>query len=164
MSIFLEKKDELNNAIDNLRDCFYGFDFLTKEGLSVLDIDSIDGLKIIAVEDGELIDYDDFVKKIRKSLFSEDDDIKKSNFDWDNLSDNYYDVSEKYESLKLLQEQVEGDLTGDQELDTVEIYDKESLNDLFLDYLASNNLIYEVHIDGETYFLLNSELEKKMGL
>lgn len=164
MSIFLEKKDELNNAIDNLRDCFDGFDFLTKEGLSVLDIDSIDGLKIIAVEDGELIDYDDFVKKIRKSLFSEDDDIKKSNFDWDNLSDNYYDVSEKYESLKLLQEQVEGDLTGDQELDTVEIYDKESLNDLFLDYLASNNLIYEVHIDGETYFLLNSELEKKMGL
>ena len=164
MSIFLEKKDELNNAIDNLRDFFDGFDFLTKEGLSVLDIDSIDGLKIIAVEDGELIDYDDFVKKIRKSLFSEDDDIKKSNFDWDNLSDNYYDVSEKYESLKLLQEQVEGDLTGDQELDTVEIYDKESLNDLFLDYLASNNLIYEVHIDGETYFLLNSELEKKMGL
>ncbi len=167
MSIILEQKDELSNSIDNLRECFNEFDFLTKDGLtadSLSDISGFESLALDDLDDSELIDFDDFYSKIKKSLYPLEDDLKKSDFDWDNLSNNYYDVSEKYKNFRLLKEQVEDNLTGNQEFDSVEIYDKESLNDLVLDYLISNNLIYEIENQGETYFLLNAEFEKKLNI
>ena len=45
MSIILEQKDELSNSIDNLRDCFNDFDFLTKDGLSSGDLTDICGFE-----------------------------------------------------------------------------------------------------------------------
>lgn len=164
MSIILEQKDELSNSIDNLRECFNEFDFLTKDGLTADSLSDISGFESLALDDSELIDFDDFYSKIKKSLYPLEDDLKKSDFDWDNLSNNYYDVSEKYKNFRLLKEQVEDNLTGNQEFDSVEIYDKESLNDLVLDYLISNNLIYEIENQGETYFLLNAEFEKKLNI
>lgn len=164
MSIILEQKDELSNSIDNLRECFNEFDFLTKDGLTVDNLSDILGFESLALDDSELIDFDDFCSKIKKSLHPLEDDLKKSDFDWDNLSDNYHDVCEKYENFRLIKEQVEDNLTGNQEFDSVEIYDKESLNDLVLDYLISNNLVYEIENQGETYFLLNAEFEKKLNI
>lgn len=164
MSIILEQNEELSNAIDNLRECFNEFDFLTKDGLTADNLSDIGGFESLALNNSELIDFDHFSTKIKKSLYPLEDDMKISDFDWDNLSDNYYDVSEKYESFKLLKEQVEDNLTGNQEFGSVKIYDKESLNDLVLDYLSSNNLIYEIETQGETYFLLNAEFEKKLNI
>lgn len=162
MSIIPEQKDELSNSIDNLRDCFNEFDFLTKDGLTVESLSDISGFESLALDDSELISFDDFCDKIKKSLYSLQGDLKKSDFDWDNLSDNYHDVYEKYQNFISLKEQVENNLTGNQEFDSVEIYDKENLNDLIFDYLISNNLIYEIENQGEIHFLLNEEFEKKL--
>lgn len=167
MSIINEKIDELMYAIENFRDCFTEFDFSTKNGDSAESLSDIDGLESLAV-DGEMDDsilmhFDDFCSKIKKSLYPLEDNLKKSDFDWDNLSDVYYDVSEKYKNYRLLKEQVEDNLTGDQEFSSVKLHDKESLIDLVLEYLESNNLIYPIYDQDETYFLANAEFEKKLN-
>lgn len=164
MSIILEQKDELSNSIDNLRECFNDFDFLTKDGLTVEDLSDIKGFERFALNDSELISFDDFCSKIKKSLYPLEDDLKKSDFDWDSLSDIYDDVNEKYENFILLKEQVEDNLTGNQEFETVQIHDKETLQDIVLDYLISNHMVYEIDNQGETFFLLNAEFEKKLDI
>lgn len=163
MSIISEKSDELSNALDNLRDCFCDFDFLTKDGLTAEDLSDIKGFEKLLICNSELIEFDDFTIKIKKSLHSLVDDLKKSDFDWDDLYDNFIDACEKYDSLKKLKEQIKDNLTGDQEVETVNIYDKEALNDLVMEYLISNNLIYEIEDQEETYYLLNSNLESKIN-
>lgn len=165
MSILVEKISDLENAIDNLRSCFNDFDFLTKCGLTVEDISDISGFEKFVLDDSDIIYFENFCLKIKKSLVSLDDEVEKSEFDWDYLSHCYEDAVDKYKEYSNLKEQIEENLTDQQEFENVSIHQKDDIKDALLNYMIEENLLKEINsIDGEVYYLVNPELEKKLDL
>lgn len=152
-------KDEFLNAVDNFRDGFGEFDFLTKSGLTAGDIDGIEGFKSIALEDSTIIEFDEFKSKIIRSLYSNDSDLKKSDFDWDELNVLYEDMIDKYKSYTEVKEQVQDNLTGNQELDLIELHDQVDINAVLLKLALDLNLVYQIDVLGETQYLLSHKLE-----
>lgn len=161
--IMNEIQDELINEIDNLRDLFEDYDFNTKNGHSSGDLDGIDGFELIAVEDGEAIPFSQLKKTIKYDFFTNDDGIKLSDFDWDQL-ENYYDsVVEKYMAYKALCEEIKDNLTGDQTVDSVELMDKEDVMERLLNYMIQEGLIYEVnHAEKGVLYIPNAEIANKL--
>lgn len=158
----VEIKEALETAIENLRDSFEGFNFIKKNGIELSDLDGIEGLEKIAVIDDELIEFDDFQSKIHRYLFSEDDDVKKSEFDWDNVANYYHEVEEQYKSYQDLKQQIEDNLTGEQKLEDVELYSELDLKVALLNFLESENQIFEINDHGEPLYLLRDELRVKL--
>ena len=161
--IMNEIKDELINEIENLRDLFGDYDFNTKNGHSSSDIDGIDGFELIAVEDEECIPFSDFRKSIKYDFYSNDDDLKTSEFDWDELESQYDEVVVKYNSYKALYVEIEDNLTGDQTVDSVELMDKDDVMERLLNYMIQEGLIYEVnHAEKGILYIANAEIEEKL--
>lgn len=162
-NVMNEIKDELINEIDNLRDFFEDYDFNTKNGHSSGDIDGIDGFELIAVEDEEPVAFSAFKKGIKHDFYSNDDDIKISDFDWDELEIQYDSVVEKYNAYKALYVEIEDNLTGDQTVDSVELMDKEDVMERLLNYMIQEGLIYEVnHAEKGVLYIANAEIENKL--
>lgn len=157
-----EVQDDLNNAIDNLRDGFEDFDFQTKDNLTVSDLDQIDGFEKFAVEDSVVIEFDDFKRKVQKSLYSIDGDAKKSDFDWDDIANYYDEAAEQYQHYQELKEQVEDNLTGDQDFNSIELKSEDDLKQALLEYAVSNNLVYEINKNGVIYYLVNADFQKNI--
>lgn len=161
--IMNEIKDELCNHIDNLRDLFEDHDFNTKDGHSSGDLDGVDGFELVAVQDGEVLSFGDFKKTIKFDFFTNDDDVKISDFDWDDLESSYDTVVESYTAYRELRENIEENLTGDQTLDSVDIMDKEDIMDRLLTHMIDEGLVYEInHPEKGILYIANSVLENKI--
>lgn len=160
--IFEDVKNELINAIDNLKTVFDEWSFHAKNGLTVDEIDEMDFIPYVKDESNDsLIEYEEFERLIRKSLES-DEGLKKSEFDWDQLQCNYDDVVEKYDLYYSLYSQIEDNLTGDQTVDTAEILSRDDLSEAILNYLEQENKIFSIQMQNETTYLLSSDLQKKL--
>lgn len=160
-----EMKDELVNAIDNLRDCFEDFDFATAQGLSSSDLDGIEGFEQFSLTDDEVIPFSKFCKLIKHDFYSQEDDLKKSDFDWENLENNYEDVKEKYQSYRDFLEQVEENLTGDLTIETVEVMSEDDLKQALFELMQAQGMVYEViHKEKGVFYVLNSSLQKQLWL
>lgn len=162
--IMNEIKDELINHIDSLRDFFEDYDFNTPQGHSKVDIDGIHGFELIAVKDEVPLSFHDFKKNIKCDFHSNDDDVKTSEFDWDELENLYEEVAFKYNSYKALYIEIEDNLTGDQTVDSVELMDKDDVMERLLDYMIQEGLIYEVnHAEKGILYIPNAKIENKLG-
>lgn len=158
----VEIQNELNSAIQNLRDSFDGFDFKTKSGFTLGDIDQIEGFEKIAVVNETIIEFNDFQSKIHKSLFSEDGETKKADFDWDNVANYYDEVEREYRNYQEIKQQIQDNLTGDQDIETAELHSELDLKTALMNYFEGENLIYEVNNNGDALYLLNDTLKEKL--
>ena len=107
--------------------------------------------------------FSDFRKSIKYDFYSNDDDIKTSDFDWDELESQYDEVVVKYNSYKALYVEIEDNLTGDQTVDSVELMDKDDVMERLLNYMIQEGLVYEVnHAEEGILYIANAEIEKKL--
>lgn len=163
MSNLSELKEELNHFLDNLCACFDGFDFQTSDGISLDDIKTKEGIEKLIKSGSEVIEFDVFKNLIKKSLYPIEDDLKNTDFDWDSLAYEYEEVKSKIETIDSTIEQLKENLTGDQDVNTVEWHTEAELKDKLLEYFLSENLAYEITIYGEKQYLLNNSIEKKLS-
>lgn len=164
MSILQEKNDELLSALDNLVNGFSGWDFCTKTGMTADEMTEVCGFQQIALEDEDLISFDDFQAKIYKSLKSETNE-SKSNFDWEVLADLYQDACDKYTAYFDITNQIEDtfELEENRTVGDIEIHHADDLKIALIDYLVANNMAFVIKVDGDDCYMLSSDLESKLS-
>ena len=165
MSISIpDLKSDLNGLIDELKGMFLGFNFNTKDGLTLDDLDDIEGFEkfAVAADTSTAIKFSQFQKKLSPSLYSEDEDIPKSAFDWDEVEEIFDTTVTAYNNYRSASEQVNDNLTGNQTVDDVILHDESELKNLLLQYAIDSNLVYEINVDGETHYLPSQQLQDKI--
>lgn len=161
-TLILELNNDLIRNIEELKNTFEDYDFKTKDNFSTADLDDISGFEKLAVQQGQVIPFDDFKRKIRSSLFSLDDDVSKSDFDWDLVEQEYDQVQKLYENYSAVIVQVEENLTGQQEVSTTLLESEESIKNLLLQYFIEQNLVYEIENQGEIFYMINDQIRAKL--
>lgn len=158
----LEIKEKLTNSIDELRNSFDEYDFQTNESLSASDLNEISGFERFAVLNNEVISFEAFRRKIVKSLFSLDNDVNVSDFDWDVVESQFDEVSTEYAEYQSVLDQVQDNITGDQDSITVALESAEDIKSMLLQHLIDQNLIYEITVEGEIHYLVHDKLRKQL--
>lgn len=154
---------DLCNAIDSLRDSFDEFDFITKDGHTLSELEGIDGFALIAVEDDETIPFSDFKKKIKHDFYSNDEDLSVRDFDWDLIESIYDRVASQYKSYYAFYSDVLTNMTGEQSIGTVEILSTEDLKDQLLEFASTHGFVYEIeHPELGAVYVLSEDFQKKV--
>lgn len=162
MNTYQELEADLQNHLENLCDLLNGFNFLTKDGLDLSDLnDGIDGFKKFAIDediiDGSpLLSSQAFIKKIKHQFVSEDDELSAKDFDWDLFEQYYISSSSLYKSYENLRTEIEDNLTGSQTIDSVELLSIEEMKDKLLEIAEEKGLIYRI---GNDLFISNEKLD-----
>lgn len=158
----LELKNDLIRCIEELSNTFEDFDFQTKDNLSVSDLNDLSGFERLAVNQGKVIPFSDFKRKINANFFPVDDEMSKSDFDWDLVEQEFDTVQLQYENYSAVIEQVEENLTGQQEVSTTLLESNENIKELLLQHFIDQNLVYEIQNQGETFYMINDQLRNAL--
>lgn len=156
-----ELTSELLGLINGLKDSFYDFNFKTKKGLTRDDLDGVAGFEKFVIVDGSAtpIDFSQFKKLIAPSLYSKDDDFNVDDFEWEEVENNFDYAIDSYNNYKLSIDQINENLTGQQTLDSVVLYDETELKNLLLQNALDHNLVYEINVAGEIHYIPSQKLQ-----
>jgi hypothetical protein len=161
-----EIKESLEELISNLKDYFGEFEFETTEGLTLDDLSSLDGFEKFFVSGGNTmgldVSFEVFKKKIKKTLFSNESDLKVSDFDWDEIESAFNDITDAYSNYNDFKDSLSENITGSQTLESVKLYDREELKEYLLNQFIEKDMIYELMHGSEEILILNSALEVKL--
>ncbi|WP_436660282.1 hypothetical protein [Acinetobacter sp. P1(2025)] len=158
--LFIEFKQNVEENLTRLMDSFEGFGF-SFNAVEVGDLDDIDTFQNLVLDGDCKMDFEDFKRGIKKTLFSEDDDVKVSDLDWDIVEDNYESAVNSLIEFQNFQNQVEGafDIDSGVDLDNVELLNDEDMMKSLFDKALSEKKIIPVETDNETYYILNPDYE-----
>lgn len=158
-----EFNDELTSALDNLKSTFEDFGFETVDGLSASDLGELEGFEKLATygDSKKYCDFKRFKDRIAASLFSEQDTPIRD-FDWDTVEIEFDSSLLAYTKYKEAHENISQELTGDQTVESVTLFEESEIKDKLLAYAIENDMVYEVMLGGESHYLIQDRLKKEL--